>query len=192
MRLRVGVAMPERGGRSALVGVEVLEARQADGRLAHKFRVGLAERVAPGTIDAAMARLVSVAVPLSALGACVMVDVTTPQGQALRASVRDSLPPSGHRPHANPGPRRDLFASFLAAYSQHRVEFVSGLQAGPDLARALVLFGGTGRRKDGDELKSEDEALVVALCVAMSWPQHGRDADRWVPPPLPGSEKTPS
>jgi hypothetical protein len=180
VRLRVGVAMPEKGGRTALVGAEVLEWREPDGRLAHSFLVGFVERVSPPTIEAASGRVVAIAVAMREHRPCFIVDANTAQGDALRRSLRDRLGRDLHRPHGHAGRRRDLFSGFLTAYTQGRVEVARAARARPDLERALVFYGGGGTKRDGLELESEDEALVVAS----GW--------RWRGPPTAGTRGAPA
>lgn len=175
MRARFGVAMPAKGGRTAVVGVEVRERRGSDGLLDHEFVVGYVERVGSYTVDGARERVAALMNAAKDVRPCAIVDVGSPQGLALQQSLRGAYDPELHRPHAYPGAgmRTALFASFLRAYSEGRVRFVHGLAHRADLDRALVFYMGGGTSKDGVDLSSEDEALVVALGLAMFWPKHG-------------------
>jgi len=172
--------MPAHGGRTAIVGVEVLEARDSEDRLVHRFVVGVIERVTPFTIDAARERVIAMVTKLQDARPCCIVDTGTPQGLALRASMSSSRdwPRDLHRPHAYPGTgaRNQLFAAFLEAYSRGEVRFAPGLENRADLDKALVFYHGGGTAKEGFELESEDEALVIALGLAMFWPRHGASA----------------
>jgi hypothetical protein len=178
VRLRLGVAMASKGGRTALVGAEVRQRRATSGRLEYDFTVGLVERVHPATVEAARARVAAVMESLADVRPCCIVDVGTAQGLALRQALRGAYKDGLHRPHAYPGhgERVELFAAFLQAYSTERVRFEPGLSHRADLDRALVFYMGGGVGKDGVELASEDEALVVALGLAMFWPGHGQQA----------------
>lgn len=175
MRMRFGVAMPVKGGRTAIVGVEVREARGAGGRLEHSYVVGHVERVQPFTVEAARDRVAALMTAFADVRPCAMIDVGTPQGMALRQALRGAYPAELHRPHQYPGTgeRVALFASFLQAYSTDRVRFAPGLKHRADLDRSLVFYMGGGVKKDGAELSSEDEALVVALGLALFWARHG-------------------
>lgn len=182
MRLRFGVAMPPKGGRTCVIGVEVKEHRDPNTqRLSHEFVVGLVERVTPFTVEAARDRVVDLVGATESARPCVIVDVTTAQGLALQQALRGAYAPALHRPHAHPGttPKGALFASFLQAYSQGRVTFLPELKYRADLDRALVFYmgGSKSESKQVDiELSSEDEAMVTALCLAMTWPKHGSTA----------------
>jgi len=174
MRVRFGVAMAEKGGRAAIVGVEVLESHAKDGRTLPRFLVGHVVRP-EGTIEGtgdAVEALVSAAKDVRP---CVIVDIGTPQGMALRQTLRDKFPTTLHRPHAYPGTgeRRDLFAAFLEAYSAGRIEFMPGLAFRKELDKALVFYMGGKKSKTSVELTSEEEALVIALGLALTWPKHG-------------------
>jgi hypothetical protein len=176
MRVRFGVAMAEKGGRSAVVGVEVLETRLPDGRLEHTFYVGSIDRP-DGTIEGTAAVVDSLMVKASSARPCALVDVGTPQGMALRQSLLGRW--TGlHRPHAYPGTgaRRDLFAAFLEAYSAGRITFAPHLPNRRDLDKSLVFYLSGGARKSGVELASEEDALVIALGLALYWPRHGPQA----------------
>lgn len=167
--------MPVKGGRPAVVGVEVLEGRSPDGRLEHRFVVGLVERVEPFSVEACADAVVSMRAGVADQRPCVIVDVGSPQGLALHLALRTRTPASLHRPHAFPGTgaRSPLFASFLKAYAEGRVTFEDGLRYRHDLDRALVFYQGSGVKKDGVELDSDEEALVIALGLAITWPSHG-------------------
>lgn len=186
MRLRFGVAMPEEGGRPAIVAAEVLLRRGADARRRWHYNVGLVERVVSPTIQGADERVRELVLPVRDLRPCVFVDAGTPQGMALRRVLRRDWPDRElHRPHAYERTRFDatLFATFLEAYADGRVRFLDGLDHRRELDRALVLYRAGGVSKAGDELESEDEALVVALGLALSFPTHGDAADSLDPPP---------
>lgn len=178
MRLRFGVCMPEHGGRTAVVGVEVQESRAHDGYLVHDFVVGSVDRVTPFTVEAARDRVCALATAVADLRPCALVDTGSPQGLALRRALRDAYPRDLHRPHAYPGTgsRVPLFSAFLEAYSAGRVHFRPGLAHRAALDRALVFYLGRGVGREGVALESEDEALVVALGLAMFWPRHGGTA----------------
>lgn len=179
MRMRFGAAMPTKGGRCAVVGVEVRESRGADQRLRYEYVVGLVDRVEPQTIEAAVGRLRELSGLFADLRPCVFVDVGSAQGLALRQAMIADWPSALHRPHAfaGTGERVALFAAFLQAYSTGRVRFEAGLAHRAELDQALVFYLGGGAKKDGVELSSEDEALVVALGLALYWPRHGAPAD---------------
>jgi len=183
MRIRFGAAMPSKGGRTAVVGVEVRDARDPSGRLVHQFTVGAIERVTPFTVEAARDRVVSMMTSVADTRPCAIVDVGTPQGMALRQALVGAYSRDLHKPHAYLGgtARNFLFSAFLQAYADGRVRFEPGLQYRADLDRALVFYLGGGVRKDGFDLESEDEALVVALGLAMFWPRHGAQARQFVP-----------
>lgn len=175
-RVRFGLAMAPKGGRSALVGVEVSVAKGPQGRPLHHFEVGLVERT-PATIEGAADRLTALVVASQKMRPCAIIDIGTPQGAALHRVLRGRFPAALHQAHAFPGTgvRAPLFAAFLQAYSDGRITFAPGLPATTrkDLDKALVFYMGGGVRKHGVELSSEEEALVMALGLALQWPRHG-------------------
>lgn len=179
MRLRFGVAMPDQGGRPAVVGVEVRRIGDPKARRQWHFTVGHVERVAPKTVERARERVEEMVERLKEHRPCVFVDVGNPQGFALRRLWRKRWPKEAHFPHAYERTRADtaLFSAFLEAYADGRIDFVPGLPHREELDRALVLFKGGGTSKAGYELDSEDEALVTALCLALTWPSHGGPAE---------------
>jgi hypothetical protein len=178
MRLHIGAAMPVKGGRPVIAGVEVFEGRGEGGRLRHVYRVGLIERVTPYGIEAARDAVLAFMVSAIQHRPCVVVDTGHPAGLALHQALKTVMPPILHRPHSYPGAgvRPLLFAEFLKAYSEGRVEFEPGLRYRPDLDKALVFYQGGGVQRHGVELESEDEAMVIALGLAMTWPMHGARA----------------
>lgn len=184
MRVRFGLGMAPKGGRATLIGVEVQERARfgsyAEGsprRTEHVFHVGTIERV-PGTIEAASSRLVELMTRAKAVRPCAIVDIGTPQGQALHKMLRGRFPPELHQAHAYPGTgaRAPLFAGFLEAYSSGRITFAPDLPHRKDLDKALVFYMGGGVAKHGLELSSEEEAMVIALGLALAWPKHGPEA----------------
>jgi len=179
VRIRFGVAMPTKGGRTAVVGVEVRERRLPGGHLEHVFLVGHVERVTPHTVEAARDRVAALMHDFADLRPCAMVDTGNAQGQALRALLRRAWGDELHRPHAylGTGDRRDLFSAFLQAYGAGRVRFLPGLPHRAELDKALVNYLGGPVKESGVELASEDEALVIALGLALFWPRHGPAAD---------------
>jgi hypothetical protein len=56
------------------------------------------------------------------------------------------------------------------------VTFLPGLKFRADLDKALVFYMGGGVSKHGVDLESEDDALVIALGLALTWPKHGASA----------------
>lgn len=178
MRVRFGVAMAPKGGKTAIVGVEVRERRGPDGRLVHDFEVGALEWISPGTIEAASSRVLELLTLAKDVRPCAIIDVGSPQGLALHQHLRNRQPEGLHRPHAYPGTgsRAPLFGAFLQAYADGRVHFAAGLPNRADLDRALVFYTGGGVSKHGVELKSEEEALVIALGLSITWPRHGAGA----------------
>ncbi len=176
VKMRVGVAMPLKGGRPAIVVSEVFEARDKEtGRLVHHYDIGDIERITPYSVEATKARIMEIVTAVREVRPCVMIDVGSPQGLALHQSMRTGYDRTLHRPHAYPGTgmRADLFSVFLQAYSAGRVSFQPDLPGRSALDRALVFYMGGGVEKSGVELSSEDEALVVAVGLAMTWPKHG-------------------
>lgn len=184
MRIRLGVAMPDKGGRTAIVGVEVREASVA-GRRVHHFTVGHVDRVEPGTVEASAARVAELVEQLRAHRPCVTVDLGNPQGHALRRMLRKMLPSELHRPHGYERTKADthLFAQLLEAYADDRVAIRDGLQHVGDLSLALAMHGAKKTDRTGAvELSSEDEALVTATCLGLTFPTHGAVAAKWQPP----------
>ena len=180
MKLRVGVAMPLKGGRPSIVVAEVRERRDPDtGRMLHHFHVGSVDRVTPYSVEAAQARIMKIVGATKEHKPCVLIDAGSPQGLALYQSMRTGYPRELHRPHAYPGVgmRPDLFSTFLQAYSAGRVSFEPHLDHRSALDRALVFYMGGGVEKTGVELSSEDESLVIATGLAMTWPKHGPPAE---------------
>lgn len=177
MKIRLGVAMPTKGGRPAVVATEIREMRDpGTSRMLHYFDVGAVERVTPYSVEATRERVVRMTSAVREHFPCVMIDVGSPQGLALHQSMRTGWDRTLHRPHAYQGVglmRPELFSAFLQAYSAGRVTFQPDLPGRAALDRALVFYMGGGVEKSGVELSSEDEALVVALGLAMIWPKHG-------------------
>lgn len=176
MKIRIGAAMPLKGGRPALVACEVFESRDPETkRLINVFDVGAVERITPYSVEATQEKLMSMVSGIRELEPCVLVDVGSPQGLALHQATRTGWPRGLHRPHAYPGvgQRPALFSTFLLAYSAGRVRFEPNLDNRQALDRALVFYMGGGVEKTGVELSSEDEALVIALGLALTWPKHG-------------------
>jgi len=186
VRLRIAVSMPEKGGRPTIVGCEVRAAPNApDSRRRWHFVVGYVERVRKQTIQGARDRVMSLMASAEDERPCVFVDVGTPQGFALRRSLRDAWPKTDeiHRPHAYERTRFDstMFATFLEAYADGRITFLDDLDFRTEIDRALVLYRSGGVKEAGDELSSEDEGLVHALSLAMMFPTHGTEADQLIP-----------
>lgn len=179
MRLRLGVAMAVKGGRTAIIGSEVRESKDGKGRNRYAFTVGSIDRI-PGTVEGTRDRVLAYMDKLEEHKPCVMVDIGSPQGEALLRAMRDGWSPGIHRPHAYEGigDRKPLFSAFLHAYSNSRVSIPKSLQHRAALDKALVFFMGAGHAKDGLELASEDEALVVALGLSLVWPIHGQATAR--------------
>ncbi len=184
-RLRVGAAMPLKGGRPALVAVEVaVGPRDPKGRPTFAFTVGHIERVSPTSVELTSERLRRLIEAVGDVRPCMMIDAGSPQGLALYQNVKAApLDPTLHKPHAYPGTgmRTGLFASFLQSYSAGLIRFRPGLPHRAELDRSLVFYMGGGTKTDGVELSSEDEALVVALGLAITWPRHGPEASTFVP-----------
>lgn len=174
-RIRFGVAMAAKGGRSTIIGVEVREGRDSVGRLMHHFTVGSIDRVTPGTVEALAERVKTLMTRAAAVHPCTIIDVGTPQGMALHQVLRGAWSRDLHRAHAYPGTgiRGPLFSSFLQAYGSGRVTFAPDLPGRKDLDKALVFYAGGGISKHGVDLTSEEEAMVIALGLALTWPKHG-------------------
>ena len=191
VRMRFGVAMAEKGGRTAIIGTEVREARDEAGLLVHSFTVGFIARVQPFTVGAAVTEISRLMTASAEHEPCTIIDVGTAQGLALHQSGKGAYPSTLHRPHAyqGHGARATLFSAFLQAYTQDRVAFAKDRPHRAELDKALVFFGGSGVKKDGVDLKSEDEALVVALGLSLVWPKHG-PAARTFEPKGPADEAT--
>lgn len=179
MRLHIGASMPIKGGRPAVTAVEIFEGRDPKGRTTHLFRVGLVERITPYGIEVARDAVTDFMNGAKEFRPCVIVDTGSPAGLALHQALKTSLPRELHRPHSYPGvgARPLLFADFLKAYSEGRVEFAPNLRFRPDLDKALVFYQGGGVSKHGVDLESEDEAMVISLGLAMAWPKHGPKAN---------------
>lgn len=184
MRVRFGLGMAPKGGRATLIGVEVRErprfgsyAEGSPRRTEAVFHVGTIERL-PGTVEAAAERLTALMTAAKDVRPCAIVDIGTPQGQALHRMLRGKFPRELHQAHAYPGsgPRAALFAAFLEAYSSGRITFAPDLPHRKDLDKALVFYMGGGVAKHGVELSSEEEAMVIALGLALAWPKHGPPA----------------
>lgn len=179
-RLRVGAMMPLKGGRPALVAVEVrVGPRDKQGRPTFAYEVGHVERITPASVEGTAQRLGALIDAVADTSPCMMIDTGSPQGLALYQSVRQQRRAPGlHRPHSYPGTgqRTGLFSGFLQSYAAGLVRFAPGLPHRAELDRSLVFYMGGGTKTDGVELSSEDEALVVALGLAMTWPRHGAPA----------------
>ena len=172
MRLRIGVAVPDEGGRTAIVGTEVLEDRS---RRRH-LRVGLVERVESGSLEDSAAKVRELVEKTLKHRPCVVVDIGNAQGMALRDELRKTLPPEIHKPHrGRKRERPQLLAVILSAYIDGRLRFLPsiGVHRGA-LDRALILWG--AKKSKGEELESEDEALVIALGLSAAFLGHGADA----------------
>lgn len=190
MRLHVCVSMPEKGGRPAIAVSEIRRAPDQQGRRRWHFVVGHVERVRSNTVQGARARVAELTLPLTDVKPCVFVDAGTPQGFALRRSLRAGWPEALHRPHAYERTRFDqtMFGQFLEAYADGRITFKKTIDPNvrKELDRALILYragGKLSKSEAGDELESEDEALVHAVCLATMWPTHGPEADDLEPAP---------
>ncbi len=177
--------MPLKGGRPAIIATEIRESRDpGTSRLLHHYDVGAVERITPYSVEAAKARITAMTSAVAEHFPCVMIDVGSPQGLALHQSMRTGWDKTLHRPHAYQGVgvmRPELFSTFLQAYSAGRVSFQPDLEGRSALDRALVFYMGGGVEKSGVELSSEDEALVVAMGLAMIWPKHGPIAAPFIP-----------
>lgn len=181
MRLHVAAAMPEQGGRPTVVAAEVREDPSTDGRRRWHFVVGHVERVRSQTVQGAAAAVRDSVSRVDRWAPCVFVDCGTPQGVALRQVLRREWPRDRlHPPHAYERTRQDTttFAKFLEAYADGRVTFLPDLPHRRELDRALILYKGGGVSRSGDELSSEDESMVNALCLAVAWPSHGQSSAR--------------
>lgn len=189
MRLHFAVSMPEKGGRPAVAGVEVRRAPDEKGRRRWHFVVGYVERIRTHSIQGTRDRLEDLVLPLADVSPCVFVDCGTPQGIALRRSLRVGWPEKLHLPHAYERTRFDstMFAQFLEAYADGRVTFRPGIDplVRKELDRALILYRAGGKSDAGDELESEDEALVHALCLGVMFSTHGPEAKDLEPSPDP-------
>ena len=176
--------MPLKGGRPAIVATEIFESRDPNGRLLHHYDVGAIERITPYSVEATKERIIKMVSAVKEYAPCVMIDIGSPQGLALHQSMRTGYDRSLHRPHLyqGTGMRGELFSTFLQAYSAGRVSFQPDLPGRQALDRALVFYMGGGVEKSGVELSSEDEALVVAIGLAMIWPKHGPAASPFVIP----------
>jgi len=176
--------MPLKGGRPALVAVEVRTGeRDARGRSTFTYEIGHIERIQPTSVEGTAERLVALVRAVADQRPCMIIDTGSPQGLALYQTVRgQDLDAALHRPHAYPGTgqRTALFSGFLQGYSAGRIRFAPGLAHRAELDRALVFYTGSAKKSSGTqadvELSSEDEALVVALGLAMTWPRHGADS----------------
>lgn len=191
MRLHVGVSMPEKGGRPAIVAAEVRRAPDApDGRRRWHYVVGHVDRVRSQTIEGARAACRDLVDRVGDLEPCFFVDCGTAQGIALRRTMRLDWPKSVHRPHRYERTRFDtsMFAHILEAYSDGRITFLPDLPFRKDLDRALVLFRSAGVGSAGAEQMSEDDALAFAASLAVMFPTHGPGADLLEPPPPPEPE----
>lgn len=183
MKIRLGVAMPLKGGRPSVIAVEVRARRdQQTNKMLHYYHVGAVERVTPYSVEATSERILKMVGAVREHLPCVLIDVGSPQGLALYQKMRVGYPRELHRPHAYPGHgllRPELYSNFLLPYAAERVSFEPGLDARSALDRALVFYMAGGVDKSGIELSSEDESLVMALGLAMTWPNHGPRADPW-------------
>lgn len=189
MRLHVGVAMPEKGGRPAIVAAEVRRAPDEGGRRRWHYVVGHVDRVRAQTIEGARDATRTLVDRVADVEPCVFVDCGTPQGIALRRSLRVEWPRALHRPHAYERTRFDpvMFAHLLEAYADGRITFLPDLPHRRDLDRALVLFRSSEKDKRsgisaGADQLSEDDALVFATSLAVMFPTHGPEAARLEPP----------
>lgn len=199
MRVHVCVSMPEKGGRPAIAISEVRRAPDQAGRRRWHYVIGHVERVRSHTIQGTRDRIEELTLPVKDVKPCVFVDAGTAQGFALRRSIRAGWPEDLHRPHAYERTRFDqtMFGQFLEAYADGRITFKSGIdpQVRKELDRALILYrvGAAIKKSDaGDELASEDEALVHAVCLATMWPTHGPEPKDLEPAPDDGVVESPS
>lgn len=191
MRLHLGVAMPEKGGRPAIVAAEVRRAPDSTGgRRQWHYVVGHVSRVRSQTIEGARDELHETVGRVLDVEPCAFVDAGTPQGLALWRSTRRVWYPRLHRPHRYDRTRFDvaMFAHLLEAYADGRITFLPDLPFRRDLDRALVLFRSEGVAKAGAEQMSEDDALVFAASLAVMFPTHGPSAADLLPPDDPEPE----
>lgn len=175
MRIRIGAAMPLKGGRPAVVVAELKEETLPDGRIIIHTDIGYIDRVTPFSVEAVAGATLGLVQSMIEHRPCVVTDTGSAQGLALYQQLKRILPDEVHRPHSFPGTgKRDmLFSSFLQQYSDDRILWKPGLEYRADIDRALVFFGGVGKSTDGVELSSEDNALVMAVGLAMQYPRHG-------------------
>lgn len=185
MRLHFGVAMPEKGGRPAIVAAEVRRAPSIAGRRQWHYVIGHVDRVAGQSIEAARDRALELAIITREEEPCFFVDGGTAQGIALRKTMRREWPDDLHRPHAYERTKFDvtMFSHFLEAYADGRITFLPNLDHRRELDRALVLFRSEGVKSAGAEQLSEDDALVYAASLAVMFPTHGPVAADFLPPP---------
>lgn len=185
MRLHVGVAMPEKGGRPAIVAAEVRRAPDVAGRRQWHYVVGHVDRVRAQTIEGARDEALTLASRVPDAAPCFFVDAGTAQGIALWKSMRLAWPETMHRPHRYERTRFDttMFAHLLEAYADGRITLLPGLPYFKDLSRALVLFRSAGVSQAGAEQLSEDDALVFAASLAVMFPTHGPAPADLLPPP---------
>jgi hypothetical protein len=173
--------MPEKGGRPSIVAAEVFRGPDVAGRRRWHYQVGYVERVADMTVQGAREAVVALTTKISDVRPCVFVDIGTPQGYALRRSFRAGWNEKElHMPHAYQRLKMEtaLFAAFLEAYADGRVTFLDHVAFRKDVDKALILYRGGSTSKAAEEMPSEDEGLVSALCLALMWPSHGPDPRR--------------
>jgi hypothetical protein len=176
--MHVAVAMPEKGGRPSVVAAEVFRGPDVAGRRRWHFQVGYVDRVADMTVQGAREAIVELTAKIAEIHPCVFVDIGTPQGYALKRSFRAGWNEKDlHMPHAYQRLKMEtaLFAAFLEAYADGRVTFLDDVRFRRDVDKALILYRGGATSKAAEEMPSEDEGLVSALCLALMWPSHGPD-----------------
>lgn len=181
MRLHIAVAMPEKGGRPSVVATEVFRGPDVGGRRRWYYEIGYVERIADQTVQGARDAVTAAAIKLLDVRPCVFVDIGVPQGYALKRSFRAEWPEAQlHIPHAYQRLKMEtaLFATFLEAYADGRVTFLDDIPYRKDVDKALILYRGGSTSKAAEEMPSEDEGLVSALCLSLMWPSHGPDPRR--------------
>lgn len=181
MRVHIAVAMPEKGGRPSVVATEVFRGPDVAGRRRWHYEVGYVERVRDQTVQGARDAVTETATKILDVRPCVFVDIGVPQGYALKRTFRSDWPESLlHVPHAYQRLKMEtaLFATFLEAYADGRVTFLDDISYRKDVDRALILYRGGSTSKAAEEMPSEDEGLVSALCLSLMWPSHGPEPRR--------------
>lgn len=185
MRVHVAASMPEKGGRPSIVAAEVFRGPDVAGRRRWHYEIGYIERVKDQTVQGARDAVIAVTQKILDARPCVFVDIGVPQGYALKRSFRAEWPETVlHVPHAYQRLKMEtaLFATFLEAYADGRVVFLDDVPHRKDVDRALILYRGGTTSKAAEEMPSEDESLVSALCLALMWPSHGPDSRKLVVP----------
>lgn len=180
MRLRLGVVFGAGRERAAIVPVEIVELAPPEptgpwGRFA--YTVGEPEQP-ESHLEVLRDRLLQIATDEWPSDPCVFVDASVGPGAALVKVLHDhrDWPEGLHRPHAylqRGQARQGLLTTILQASGNKQLEFErTAGTAGNPLVKALESYHAEVSDDGRVSARGENEALVVALGLAIAYPRH--------------------